>query len=141
MTLLTLSSPAGLLRDDRGSIVIGWLTKLVVVLGILGVAAFDAISIGTTAASLSDQGGLAARAASDAWLQAKDIQHAYDAALATATEQNPATVIDVKTFVVDPDGTVHLRVARTATTLVLFRFAATRHWADVQRDASGRSVS
>jgi len=121
--------------------VIGRLIKLAVVLGILGVVAFDAISVGTTAASLSDEGGYAARAASDSWLQAKDIQHAYDAALAAATQQNAADVIDVKTFVVDPDGTVHLRIARTARTLVLYRFSATRRWADVRRDASGRSVS
>ncbi len=137
----TLSARHNDRRDDRGGIVLGWLTKLAVVLAIVGVAAFDAISVGTTAANLSDQGGYAARAASDSWLTSKNIQVAYDAALAAAIEQDPANAVDTTSFAVDADGTVHLRVSRTASTLVLFRFSKTRHWADVERAASGRSVS
>ena len=42
--------------DDRGGIVLGWLTKLTVALGLVGIVLFDAISIGSTMATVSDAG-------------------------------------------------------------------------------------
>jgi hypothetical protein len=127
-------------RSDRGDIVIGWLTKIVVGLGLAGLVFFDAISVGTTAVNLTDQGQHAAREASDVWQTTGSVQEAYDAAVASAKDQNPANVVDPATFRIDPDDTVHLRVGRTATTIVLYRWGRTATWAELEREAKGRSV-
>jgi hypothetical protein len=126
---------------DRGDIVIGWLTKIVVVLGLAGLVLFDAISLGTTAVSLTDQGQFAAREASEVWQSTKSVQEAYDAAVVAAVEQNPANVVDPTTFRIDEDNTVHLEVGRTATTIVLRHWDKTASWAMLEREAKGRSVS
>jgi hypothetical protein len=126
---------------DRGGIVLGWLTRIVVVLGIAGLALFDAISVGTTAVNLTDQGSYAAREASEVWQTTHNVQKAYDAAVAAATEQNPANTVDTKTFRIDEDNTVHLRIGREATTLILYRWSRTAEWAQIERDASGRSIA
>ncbi len=78
-------------RDDRGGIVLGWLTKLTVALALAGIVLFDAISIGSTRATVADDGSYAAHQAADAWAETKDIQLAYAAATSAALEQNPAT--------------------------------------------------
>jgi hypothetical protein len=126
---------------DRGDIVLGWLTKLVVVFGIAGLALFDAISLGTTYVNVADQGSYAAREASEMWASTKDLQKAYDAAVAAATEQNAGNTVDAASFRIDPDGTVHLKVSREATTLVIYRIHAIAKWADIERDESGHAVS
>ena len=132
------SLPAG---ADRGDIVIGWLTKIVVVLGLAGLVLFDALSLGSTAVSLSDQGQYAAREASEVWQQTDSVQKAYDAAVSTAVSQNATNVIDPRTFRIDQDDTVHLRIGRTATTIVLHHWDKTAGWAVLEREAKGRSVA
>ncbi|MGZ4589257.1 MAG: hypothetical protein ACXV4A_01285 [Actinomycetes bacterium] len=127
--------------DDSGGIVLGWLTRITVILAIAGLALFDAISIGSTAVTLSDEGDYAAREASENWLATKSVQQAYDAAVAAAISQNSADTVDTKSFKIDPDGTVHLTIAREAPTLVVYRFSQTRKWAQISRPGSGRSVA
>jgi hypothetical protein len=127
--------------DDRGDIVLGWLTRIAVLLGVAGLALFDAISIGTTAVTVTDQGDYAARAASQEWLTTKSVQSAYNEAVVAAMEQNRANVVATKDFRVDPDGTVHLTVSRTATTLIVYRVGAIRKWAHIERQSEGRDVS
>ena len=126
---------------DRGGIVLGWLTRLTVVLAVGGIFLFDAISIGSTKASVADQGSYAARAASEAWQQTGNIQRTYDAAVAAATEQNPENTVYTKGFTVDSDNTVHLVIGREARTIVLYRWSKTRTWAKVRASAAGRSVA
>jgi hypothetical protein len=135
-------APAGQAGDrDRGDIVLGWLTRIVVVLGIAGLGLYDAISVGTTAVSLSDQGNIAAREASETWQATDSVQAAYDTAVKSATEANPLNVVNAKTFTIDPDGTVHLDVSRTATTIVIYHWDRTARWAELTRSGQGRSVS
>ena len=110
---------------DRGDIVLGWLTRLTVIMALVGVALFDAISVGTTTASVADQGTTAALEASATWDQTKNVQAAYDAALTSATGSNPLNELDPKTFSIDADGTVHLTLARDAKTLVLYHWGRT----------------
>jgi hypothetical protein len=128
------------ISDDSGGIVLGWITRLALFFGVTGLALFDAISIGTTATTVSDQGSYAALQASEVWLQTKSVQEAYDAAVAAAIEQNPADVVGTKDFVIDEDGTVHLTVSRTATTLIVYRIGPIKDWAYIVRKASGKSV-
>lgn len=127
--------------NERGDIVLGWLTKIVLVLGVAGLFLFDAISLGTTAMSLSDQGSYAARQASERWQTTGSLQEAYNAAVAAATEMNSANVVDTKTFRIDEDNTVHLTVGRTATSILLYRWGKTATWAEIEREAVGRSVA
>lgn len=127
---------------DTGGIVLGWVTRLVFFFSVAAVVLFDAISIGTTAMTVADQGSTAAQAASEAWQTGdNDVQTAYNAAVASATEQNKADVIATKDFKVDADGTVHLTVSRTAATLIVYRIGPIKSWAYVERHAQARSVN
>lgn len=139
--LAAVRGPSPDVAGARGDIVLGWLTKIVVVLGVAGLVLFDAISLGTTAMNLSDQGSYAAREASEAWQQTGNVQKAYDAAVATATEQNALNVVDPATFRIDEDNTVRLRISRTAATILLQYWDRTARWAEVEQEASGRSVA
>jgi Flp pilus assembly protein TadG len=127
--------------SDRGGIVIGWLTKIAVVFAVAGFVLFDAISVASTMANVADQGATAAMEASSTWDGTHDIQAAYNAAVVSATEQDPGNSVSPKGFAVDPDGTVHLEISREARTLILFRWDKTRKWAEVSRTAHARSVN
>ena len=126
--------------DDSGGILLGWLTRIIVIFSVVAVVLFDGISIGTTAMTVADQGSTAAQQASEAWATSKNVQTAYNAAVASAADQNASDVIATKDFKIDEDGTVHLTVSRTATTLIVYRFGAIKKWANIQRQASGRAV-
>ena len=76
--------------DDRGGIVMGWLTKIAVVLALAGFVLFDAISVGSTTRP-SPTRAHAAHEASAIWDETQDVQAAYLAASDAAAEQNPAT--------------------------------------------------
>jgi hypothetical protein len=49
-------------------------------------------------------------------------------------------VVATRNFTVDEDGTVHLTMSRTATTLVIFRIGPIKDWAHIVRPATGKSV-
>jgi hypothetical protein len=127
--------------DDRGGIVLGWLTKLTVALALVGIVLFDGISVASTMATVSDQGATAASDASAVWKTTHNIQTTYDAAVKSALEDNPANEVSTKDFTVDPDGTVHLVISREAATLVLYRWSRTAKWAQVSAHAKGLDVS
>ena len=118
-------------RGDRGDIVLGWLTKLVVVLAVLGVVAFDLVALGVGRLQAEDRAAAAARAAVSSWSSSKDVQAAYEAALARVAEDGGALedTIDPGSFRVDPDGAVTLTLRHTATTLVVEKVGPARPWA------------
>ncbi len=126
--------------NDQGGIVLGWLTRIVLFFAVAGLALFDAISIGTTAMTVADQGSFAALQASEDWQTSKSVQSAYNAAVAAAASENPADVIHTDDFKVDDDGTVHLTVSRNATTLIIFRIGPIKDWAHIERHATGKAV-
>jgi hypothetical protein len=104
-------------RRDRGSIVIGWLTKLAVVLSLVGIALFDAVAVGVNHVSASDDANSAAEAAGASWRASHDIQAAYAAAVQSVTSDSERVL--AHGFAIDPDGTVHLLLRRETHTLVL----------------------
>ncbi|MFZ5872199.1 MAG: hypothetical protein ACOYXW_16925 [Actinomycetota bacterium] len=126
-------------RDD-GGIVVGWLTKIVVVVGLVGVLAFDAISIGVSRLAVEDAGALAAREASTEVSRSGDVQAAYAAAVTTAAEANPLNEVPPEAFEALPDGGVRLTVAREATTFVVHRVAWIADWARVRATVTGRPL-
>ena len=120
--------------DDRGDIVLGWLTKLVATLAVLGVIGFDLIALGSARFQAEDHAQAAVRAAHDAYRSSPDVQAAYDAALAEVVEHGDT--IDPQTFTVATDGTVTLTLHRTAPTMLVEKIAPLREWAEVQRTVS-----
>jgi hypothetical protein len=110
--------------DDRGDIVLGWLTKLVATLAVLGVIGFDLISLGTARFQAEDHALAGVRAANDAYKASPNVQVAYDAALAEVVEHGDT--IDPQTFAIGPDGTITLTLHRTAPTMVVEKVAPLR---------------
>lgn len=110
--------------DDRGDIVLGWLARLVVVLGLGGLLAFDGASLLSTRVQVEGAATQAARAAADAWPGSRHVQVAYDAAVASLA--SPADRVQAPTFRVTPGGTVTLTVDTTAPTLLVRRIGPLR---------------
>ena len=125
---------------DRGDIVIGWLTKMVVATALCGVVGYDALSVGVAKVSVSDDATAAVAAASSAWQSSRhNIQVAYDAAQDALPDQLNER-IDAGDFAIDADGTVHLTVHKKARTLLLYRVGALAHHAEVSASAAGKSI-
>ena len=122
-------------RDDRGDIVVGWLTRIVVVLAVVGVIAFDALSVAAGAVGTADDADTAALAARDTWEQTHDVQQAYNAAVESLSDKADDTVL-ANSFAIDDKGTVRLKVRRTVTTLVLHRIGPLRDLAVVVESGS-----
>jgi hypothetical protein len=123
-------------RDD-GDVILGWLTRIVVGLGITAVIGFDTLSIGVAHVSATDDANAAARAASAAF-QADhgDLKATLEAARASA-EQHGETVV-ANSVTVDADGTVHLKIEHPATTLLVKHLSPVRSWARVVVSGSAR---
>lgn len=140
MDLKTGAPPADLLdMDDRGDIVLGWLTKLVGTLAVLGLIGFDAISLGSAQFQAEDHARAAVRAASETYRGGKDVQKAYEAALAEIAQHDET--IDPQTFTIRPDGEITLTLRRVAPTMVLEKIPPLRDWAQVQRTVTGRPAN
>jgi hypothetical protein len=122
-------------RGEQGDVVLGWLTKLAVVLGILGLIAFDGISLAQARFQAADHATTAAIAAADDYKANHDLQLAYNAALATLGADE---TIEAKTFQILTDGTVTLRLHHTATTLIVSRIGPLKHWAEAVETGEGR---
>src|SRR6476469_6633079 len=103
---------------DRGDIVLGWLVRVVALLAVVGVMAFDGLSIASSRLSIEDQARDAARAAADT----------------CDTEPNATIVLNPKTFSVDRSGIAHVTVTRTAPTFVVRLIPPLRHLAVVHSD-------
>jgi hypothetical protein len=114
---------------DSGSIVLGWLTKLMVVLLLVGVVLFDFVSVGVARMSATDDANTAAEAASSEWIHTHDVQLAYNAAVEAVT--NPAEHVLTRGFTISPDGSTHLLLTREATTLVAYRIGPLKKYTKV----------
>lgn len=132
-----LRAPAG----ELGGIVVGWLTRLTVVLAVVGLIAFDAISIISSRLSLEDVGNQAARSASETWQRTHDIRASLASAQQTASDANADTSVVTTSLRVDPDGTAHLTVTREASTLVARYIPPMRNWYELRVDGTGRSTA
>lgn len=115
---------------DGGDIILGWLTRVVIGICATAVIGFDGLSIGVAHISAMDDANSAARAASQAWHD----DHGDPAVVLHAAQQSAAqhgeTVLP-NSIQIDSDGTVHLRLERTATTLLVKHVHPLRSWARV----------
>lgn len=105
--------------NDRGDIVLGWLVRVIALLAVLGVMAFDVLSVGSSRLSIDDQATTAARAAADSWAASHDMQGAFDTAWRSATEADATNDVDVKSFSIDAAGVAHVTLRREAPTFVV----------------------
>lgn len=96
----------------------GWLTRVVLVIAVVGVAAVDSISVASTSLSVQDDAVTAALAGRDDYATSRNVVTAYAAALQRLHEVRPDAVMPAQTFVVAGNGTVTVTVQRTPTTIV-----------------------
>lgn len=122
-------------EGDRGDIVLGWLTRLTVVLAVLGTLSFDGISLVVARFTAADLAADASAAAAASWRATPDVQRAYDAALVTV---GPGDRIDPASFSVGTDGAVTLSVTTEAATLVLEKVGPLRRFAEATETATSR---
>jgi hypothetical protein len=103
---------------DSGAIVLGWLTKVAVALGLIGLIAFDVISLSVARLGVTDDANAGARAAARAYDETHNVDRAYEAALEAVRELNPDDTITAGTFNISQQGSVSLVVQREAVTIV-----------------------
>jgi hypothetical protein len=120
---------------DSGAIVLGWMTKIVVVAAIVGVIGFDTISVGLAHLSTADDASNAVQAASQIYETTHNLQLAYNAAAKTL---KPSESLEVKGFAIQPDGTTSLTITNTVRTLLLERSAKTGKLAVVTVATTGK---
>ncbi len=131
----------GLRSRDAGDVVLGWLVRLVATFAVIGVLAFDGISLGVASLGVQDDAAAAARAASLAVEPGRvDRQAVYDAAWSEVVQGQPAVDIPVDGFSVGPDGTVTVTVERTVATLVLHHLPRSERWLTVSATATRAPV-
>ena len=127
------------MTSDRGGIVLGWLTQLIVGLSTVGLIGFDLVSLGASRLQAEDHAQTAARTAVESYPGPKDLQAAYDAALAEVVADGDS--IEAQSFSFAADGTVTLTLHRTAQTLLVRKISALREHAEVSRTVTHRRTS
>ena len=121
--------------SERGDIVLGWLTRIVVVLSIVAISAFDTIAIASSHLSATDDANAAAEAANFAWNNRNgNVQAAYDAA-AEYAETHSETLVP-KSFSITTTGEVHLILKSHATTLAVGRIGPLKKLAETSGKGS-----
>jgi len=108
----------------------GWLTRITLILALLGIVAFETLSILVVRMNIQDTASQAANDAQTSWSASHNPVLAYTTAEMTA-EQAGAT-IPQKSFVIKPDGSVHFVIEQTAKTLVLHDIHPLAKWAFVR---------
>lgn len=121
---------------DQGDIVLGWLTRLAVVLSLFGLLAFDGIAIAVARLTAADHATTAAVAAADSFHSTSSVQSAYDAALGSVVADGDT--IETASFQVSPDGAVRLTLHHAATTLLMDRIGYLRPYVDSRAEGKGR---
>jgi len=122
--------PHGRCRDgDRGSIVLGWLTRLTVTLALLGIIGFEVLSVVVTKVQVQDIGQSSAQSAIASYQQNKDPATAYEAASAYA--EGEGATIPKKSFAIDSES-VTFDLQKVAPTLFLYRWDKSASLAEVE---------
>lgn len=128
------------LAEDRGAIRLVTMTRLLVILAIVGVLGYDTFAVMSTHVSTENDAQNAAFAASQAWHNTSNINDAYQAAV-TELASNPAEKVLTTDFTVDPDGTVHLIVVRRAKTILFGHIGAMKSWVVATEHGDANSVN
>jgi len=127
------------LRGDGGDIVVGWLTKITLVLVLLSIIGYEMVSLGIARVKTEDVAVEVAREGSEQWLRSRDVQQAYLAGTAIAAAKGGK--VNPEEFVVEPDGTVSVTVCREAASVLLYRTKRTRKWLKTCERARAKYVA
>ena len=125
--------------SDSGSIVIGWLARLVILFAVVGFLAYDGVMLVVANFGASDDASTAAGAAADAYKSTGNIQSAYNAAVQAVAGKGDT--VETKTFSIDASGKVTLTIDRTPTTLWMHRIGPLKKWTLVHESGSGIPTS
>jgi hypothetical protein len=133
-----------LLGSDRGATRVATLSRVFVLLAIIGVFGYDTFACMSTRVSTENDAQNAAYAASQAWhnnpTSTTAVETAYQAAVATVAA-NPAEQVLTTNFTVDTDGTVHLTLTRTAKTVMFGHIGIFKHWVVASEHGDANSVN
>jgi hypothetical protein len=124
---------------DAGTIVIGWLTKVVITLAVLGFLAYDAVSILTTNVSTSDRANTLASEAADDVKQMRSVTLAYNKIRDEAADTGDT--IAPEDFRVDNTGHVTLVLRHEATSLWMRHIGPLRSFLHVRATGEGSPAS
>ena len=121
--------------SDSGSIVVGWLGRLVVLFAVLGLLAYDGFTVMVSSFAAADDAGVAASAAADTYKAKGDVQLAYNSAVQAVAGKGDT--IETKTFQIDQVGKVTLTIDRTPTTLWMHRIGPLKKWTHISQSGTG----
>src|SRR5690606_20603380 len=116
--------PATVVRPEAGQdggVLGSWLVQMLLVLAVLALVGYEAVSMGLTSFGVDDASRQVARAARDAYRSSDGSLGTAEQTAVEAAEVHDAEVVDVS--IEGEDLTVTL--SRRAPTLLLHRFAAT----------------
>ena len=122
-------------RDDSGLIVLGWLTKLVVTMAVLGLIGFDGVSLVAAKFSAADRAATYANDAALMFKQSKDIDKTYATIVTEAAAKGDT--VDIKKFSVAPDGQVTLKIAHVANTIWMDKVSFLKEYTTVTEIGTG----
>ena len=101
--------------SDSGFIAVGWLTKLALTLGLLGLLSFDGASLVSANFSAANRATTYANDAADSFHNTKNIDVTY--AFIVSEAKAKGDTVDAKTFSIGPNGQAHVTLHHTAHTL------------------------
>lgn len=114
------------MRDERGDIISSWLVQLLLIMAVLGLVGYEALSIAITTLTLDGDAEQVADAAADAYGRDRDRDTALQAALDEA-ERRGAGVTDL----VVQDDVVVVTVTKDAPTVLVHRIPGLEGTGDV----------
>ena len=106
---------------------LGWLTRIVISLSVIGVLTFDALSIGLASLTVSDAANGAAIAARDVYDNSPGNRVAAFAAADRFADQH-GVVLDPSHFVISKDGRITVTVTKVAQTMVFEHIPPLTEW-------------
>lgn len=122
-------------RADAGAIVLGLLTKLAIVVGLLGLLGYDVVSVIGANFSVADRADKYASEAADLYHSSKDVNQAYATVSAEAADKGDRIPPDA--FTIDADGKVHLTLHHQASSLWMHRIGALKDLLDTKSSGEG----
>ncbi|HTR69933.1 MAG TPA: hypothetical protein VMH41_06850 [Mycobacteriales bacterium] len=125
--------------SDRGAMQLVTITRLLVILAIVGVLGYDGFAVMSAHVSGENDAQNAAYAASQSWHSNPNLEIAYQAAEQSLAGKH--VTIPTQGFTVDPDGTIHLEVIKTVHTLVFGRIGPLKHLTVVTEHGDANSVN
>lgn len=112
--------------DERGDIISSWLVQLLIVMALIGLVGYEALSIAVTTLTLDGDAEQVADAAADAYGRGQDI----DTARAAADEEAGRRDTEVVDLVVDDD-VVFVTVSQNTPTVLVHRIPGLEGTAEV----------